>query len=272
MFNGISITDTIKPSYLNIFLNQQSAPNQIKKILPENTASFIAFGLSDFNRFNSDLKRYLQKKGDLKKLTEQFNLVQTNTGIDLDRDIKPLFDKEFVLVENSYGEQFAIIKARNGRDLNFKLQLISRPLDEFISQVNHRNIFYFYFGDPMYRFPKPYFAVADNYLIIANTPGIIRNYLSGYQNNRFFANTEKFKQHDQLVANRSNIFYFADNKNSKNLIRTKFKNNISKAFRNEDFGLSEFKGISYQWTADGDHFFTNLYLSYNSSDSLALNP
>jgi hypothetical protein len=211
----------------------------------------------------------LGKKNDLKKLNEQFQLIKTSTGVNPDRDIKPFFDKEFVLIENSYGEKFAVIKVFNGRNVNTKLQLISNALNERVSRLNYEDLFYYYFGEPLKSFHQPYFGVADNYLIIANTPGIITNFISTYENDRFLANTDQFKEYDQLVANKSNILFFVNRKNFKRLAGSKLRSQYAISF-NDKGRFNNFYGLSYQWTSDGDHFFTNLYLSYNSADSLAL--
>ena len=144
-------------------------------------------------------------------------------------------------------------------------------MNEQISKINHSELFYYYFGDPLKNFPMPYFAVADNYLIVANTPGVISNFLSIYQKDLFLYHKDAFKLYDQLVANQSNILYFINIKNSKRVINSTLKSNYAKPFNNEAFGLKNFYGLSCQWTGDGDHFFTNLYLSYNSSDTIALN-
>lgn len=268
MFNGISSTDTVKPEYINIFLHQKAGPNNLKKVLPQNTANFLAFALSDMAIYHEDLSRYFKQTGKLEKLKAQLSHVKNKSGIDLDRDLKPQWEKEFVSVENYFGEKFVIIKLKNGSKVNFTLQLISRQINEQISQVNYSDIFYYYFGEPLKPYSKPYFAVTDNYLILANTPGIISNYLSEYQNDRFLINTESFKQYDQLVANQSNILYFVHTKNSKRKISSSLKRRYSAAFSDNNFGLNNFYGLSYQWTSDEDHFFTNLYLSYTSPDSL----
>lgn len=268
IFNGISVTDTLKANYLNIFLNQSTNDNHLKYVVPQNTASFLAFAVSNMDTYHNDLSNYFNKTSKLAKLKAQINEVKNKSGIDLNRDLKPQWDKEFVCVENYFGEKFVIIKLKNGIKSNFTLQLISRQINEQISQVNYSNIFYYYFGEPLSSFAKPYFAVIDNYLIIANTPGIISNYLSEYQKERFLINTEAFKEYNQLVANKSNILYFIHTKNSKRKIATSLKGKYSAAFSSENFGLGNFYGVSYQWTADDDHFFTNLYLSYTSPDTL----
>ncbi|MBC8052502.1 MAG: hypothetical protein H7Y13_05520 [Sphingobacteriaceae bacterium] len=271
MLNGISTVDSLNPNYLTVFLHQKSVPNTIKKILPENTATFLAFGLSDINRFHDDLKSYFDRRGELRKLKNQLTTIESSTGVNPDRDIKPLLGKEFVCVENSYGEQFALISTSNGRNINFKLQLISRPVNEVISQVNYSHLFYYYFGDPLKKFPRPYYAIADNYIIIANTPGIITNFLSGYENERFLSNTDDFKRYDQLVAHQSNILYFINIKKTARLARTHLKKEYLNRFSEKNIELKKFYGLSYQWTSEGDHFFSNFYLSHNSGDSISLN-
>jgi hypothetical protein len=269
MFNGVSNTDSLSNNYLNLFLHQKPVANQIKKILPQNTSSFVAFGVSDVKKFQQDVKRYLEKRNELKRIQEQLRSLESSTGINPDRDIKPFIDKEFVLIENSYGEKFAVIKVTNGRNLNFKLQLISNAVNEKIGQLNYRDVFYYYFGEPLKIYRQPYFGVADNYLIIANTPGIITNFLSIYQNDQFLVNNDQFKEYDQLVANQSNILYFASRKNFKRTSRSTLKPQYADQF-NQAGRFDNFYALSYQWTSEGDHFFTNFYLSHNSTDSLTL--
>ncbi|MBC7912934.1 MAG: hypothetical protein H7Y07_02325 [Pyrinomonadaceae bacterium] len=266
MFSGISTTDTLKAQFFNTFLHQRPAVNHIKNILPQNTSNFLAFSLSDVKLFQNDLQVYLKNIGQLKSLKQQLSVIQSNTGINLDRDLKPLWGNEFVAVSNLYGEKYAIMKLVNGRNVNFTLQLISEPINEYVSKLMYSNIFQYYFGDPLKSFVKPYFAVADNYLIIANTPRLIQNVLSDYENERFLSGTEGFKEYDKLVANQSNILYFVHNRNSKTIIRSSLQKKYSSLFSDENSSLKNFYGLSYQWSGDGDHFFSNLYLSYPSTD------
>lgn len=268
MFNGISNPDTATLSYLNLFLSQEAAPNTIKKILPDNTSNFLLFAISDLNKFHSKLRNLFNKRGELKTLEDQVELLQSKTGVKPDRDIKPLLGREFTVVENSYGEKFALIKVSNGSKINSKLQLISTSVNENVSHLNFSNLFYYYFGDPLKQFPKPYFTVTDNYLVIANLPGIITNYLAAYNRELFLSNSENFRQYDQLVANESNIFYFANTKNSKRVINKTLRAPYAKSFVDDSFKLKDFYALSYQWTSEGEHFFTNLYVGYNLPDSL----
>jgi hypothetical protein len=270
IFNGISTTDTSTLNYFNIFLHQKSAANALKNVVPKNTANFLAFGLSDIKIFQKDLTTYLKKAAVLDKLEAQIKDVEINSGIDLKRDLKPQWDKEFILINNSYGEKFAIIKVKDGRKTNFTLQLISRPINESISQLNYSNLFYYFFGEPLKSFSKPYFAIADNYLIISNTPGVIKNYLFEYENEQFLSSTNEFKKYDQLLANQSNVFYFLHTKNSQRQFKSILKPQNAALFSDKNYGLKDFYALSYQWSGDKDHFYTNLYLSQPELDTTSI--
>ncbi|HCN84728.1 MAG TPA: hypothetical protein DIT07_14085, partial [Sphingobacteriaceae bacterium] len=75
MFNGISKPDPKTDNYLNLFLYQKPVVTAIKKIFPENTSNFIAFGISDFARFHSNLLQLFQRREELTQLTAQMERI-----------------------------------------------------------------------------------------------------------------------------------------------------------------------------------------------------
>ncbi|WP_256012472.1 hypothetical protein [Desertivirga xinjiangensis] len=267
MFNGISKPDTTAPSYLNIFLHQHPVKNDIKNIIPDNAANFIAFGLSDYSGFQKRLQVLFDKRKESAILQNHLRLIKEKSGIDLETDMRPLLANEFSVIETSYREKFAIIKLKNGRKLNFAMQLIASPAGESVSKFNYSHILYAFLGDPLKPFVRPYFSVIDNYLIVANTPGVISNYLKNYEQEKFLAKKSEFVKFSQLVANQSNILYFINQKESERIIRTSLKQNYSRAFTSKNYGLKNFYGLSYQWSADAEHFFTNIYINYISDNN-----
>ena len=69
MFNGLTNPDTSDKNYINLFLNQKPVKNTLKSLIPASTAGFIAWGISDFQKFTSDLRILHQKRGELQRLT-----------------------------------------------------------------------------------------------------------------------------------------------------------------------------------------------------------
>ncbi|WP_160166648.1 hypothetical protein, partial [Arcticibacter svalbardensis] len=263
MFNGNSIPDTTGVNYLNTFLNQRPIKNQLKAFLPVNTANFITFGISNFKLFHQDLTHYFIKKGELEKLQNQFQALHADKGLDLDLDLLPQFGNEFMVFETAQQEKVGIIKLINGTAVDASLQAISSKSSTFISQMNVSNMFYYCLGEPMRAFQRPYFRVIDNILIIANSQGAITRYMGNYGAGSFIAKSKEFKDHDQLVATKSNISFFAETKNSSRVIGSRLKNRYAALFKDEE-GLNNFYGLSIQWSSAGSYFQTNIYANYNT--------
>lgn len=265
MFNGISTPDTAASVYLNLFLGQHPVKNQLKNLLPVNTSNSILFGLSDYKKFHNELKGYLRKKGELSKLDNQLKLIRTETGINIDTDVKPKLSNEFALIETENRERLGIIKVSNGIKMNFTLRLISQQVTETISRLNHSNILYYYLGDPFKSFTRPYFAIADNYLIVANSQSVVQSYLNEYAESKFIVKTKEYTEHDQLVANKSNILFFINNKNSEKIMKATLKRGYAEIFSDDNYALNNFYGLTWQWSSEGKHFQTNLYSNFNTT-------
>jgi hypothetical protein len=259
MFNGITTTDTSKPAYLNLFLHQKAAKNPVTKIVPENTAYFIAYGLSDYRRFARDLKAFHKKRNELAKLDNQISLITKETGIHPNRDIQKYWGNEFITFQLSNGEKLGAVKLTNGRQMQFFLQPLSSEYSESIWRMNYSGLFYNYFGDPFKLFDAPFYTIIDNYLIMSNSPGSVQNFLSSYSLGRQLYKTPKFEEFNRLVADQSNILVFIHVKNSGDNINSLLKSSYAKTIKSSDYGFKDFYGLSYQLSSDGDHFFTNFY-------------
>ncbi|MBC7757525.1 MAG: hypothetical protein H7069_01610, partial [Phormidesmis sp. FL-bin-119] len=135
-------------------------------------------------------------------------------------------------------------------------------------KLNYENIFYYYFGDPVKKFGKPFFAVTDNLVIISNSAGTVQRFLNDYSNDRLLSNNASFIRFDQLVADQSNISFLMQLKNSKSLLKTLLKKEYSQVLSSAQYGLKDFYGISYQLTSNTDHFFSNFYSGYNSTTAV----
>lgn len=262
MFNGLSTPDTSTRCYLNLFLHQRPVFNQLKEQLPENTANYIMFGVSDFLKFHDELEKYFSQKGEGNQLKGLNNYVEKVSGISTKRDILPLLGNEFSVIETISRERFGLIKVANGTEINTRLKLISTQVASDIWRFNHSNLLYYYYGDPFKTFLKPYFAVIDNFLVVANTSEMVQKYLDDYTHRRFLASNQDFNGHDQLVANQSNVLYSINLKNSFAVIRTVLKKELAQSFESSNFGFRKFYGMSCQWSSDGVHFQANIYANY----------
>lgn len=259
MFNGITSPDTGKSEYLNIFLKQTAGENSLKKIITKNTATFLDFSFSNREKFSAELRRVLEKRKQLNKLETQVKNIATTTGINPNRDIEKNLGKEFALVQLSNLEKLALIKSTNGSNLNFALQELSSPYSEYIRRLNHSNIFYYFYGDPLKEFARPFYAVVDNYLIISNSARAVNQFYGDYVAGNFLTADSSFTAFNMFLAGKSNMLYFVHNKNSRLLKKRVLNNSYHSISEVSKLQTEKPYGFSLQFTSDKDRFFTNFY-------------
>ena len=261
MFNGITKPDTSKNNFLNLFLKQQPVKNPIKRIVPSNTAYFIAYGVSNYSSFHQDLIQLLKKRKEIETNDKNLSLIRDETGINVDRDIKKYWGNEFITFQLSTQEKFAAIKLTNGRQMQFFMEPLSSEYSPGIRHLNYPGLPYYYFGDGFKQFNKPFYTIVDNLMLISNSPGSLNRYLHRYSRSLLYEN-DRYLIFDQLVADQSNISVFIHTQNSRSNIKSHLKSAYAKAFTGDDYGLKEFYGFSYQLNSGNNQFFTNFYAGY----------
>ncbi|MXV52231.1 DUF3352 domain-containing protein [Pedobacter sp. HMF7647] len=262
MFNGISTIDTNKSAYLACFLHQKPIRNDIIKALPQITAAYTVFGIFDYRLFFNDVAALLTRRGQYDELKKKIQQVKSETGIDLERDLKSYLGNEFALIQLSNQEKLAVIHVKNGDKVDFFLQPVSSVYAENIHHVNYSEIFYNYFGDALKPFYKPFYTVVDNYLILSNSAAALNQFTIEYKRDLLLNNTENFNDFTKYTANQSNISFFLNIKNFRQIAASDLKSPISKSFKDEE-GLKKFYSFSWQWSSDRDHFFTNFYANFS---------
>ncbi len=264
MFNGISRISSAKDSYISIFLHQKPVKNTIKLIMPYNTASSITYGISDYSVYKKDLDQLFEARNELDTLKKQIKTITSETGINPDRDMIKLWAKELSTLHLSTSESLAIIKVSDGSKLQFLLDPMSSFYSPTVRRMNYNNLFYFYFGDPMKKYSKPFFTITDNLLILSNSPSSIQRFLNDYNSGRLIYKTKAYIQFDQLVADQSNVSFALYLNNAQVLLRNSLKNNYSQIFRSDKYGIKDLYGLSYQLTSNNEYFFTNFYTGYKN--------
>ncbi len=267
MFNGISRIPSAKDSYITIFLNQNPVKNTIKLVMPYNTASSINYGFSDYKKYKKDLDAIFEARAELDTLNKQVEIIRSETGINPQGDMIKLWAKEMSTLHLSTTESLAIIKLSDGSKLQFSLDPMSSFYSPTVRRMNYSNLFYFYFGDPMKKFSKPFFTITDNLLILSNSPASIQRFLDNYNAGRLLYKTDAYIKFDQLVADQSNISFVLYLNNAAALLRNSLKSNYSQVFRSKNYGIKDLYAMSYQLTSNKEYFFTNFYTAYKNLET-----
>jgi hypothetical protein len=268
MFNGYTLAQTHKPaSYLNLFTNQLPVENQLKEIFPSTLAYSMSMAASDPEKFMASLTNFHEKAGLKSEKDSLFNRIKTETGINLKAEVAKLLGNEFAVVTTRYREKFALIAVKDGSKLRPFMVNISTMANDDTGEFNYNKLPYFLLGDAFNSFRRPYFRIIDNYLVLANSIKELDSYSDSYLNRKFLNKTEQYLRFDNLMAEKSNVTFFINFKNSQAILKNDLKENIYNQYKNNKLSLSNFYGASYQFTAADKNFYTNFCMLQNPIDT-----
>ena len=268
MFNGLSkIENSKQQGYLAIFNHQKTVANHLKDILPSSTAYCTSFAVSDPKLFEADLAEYQTQKGIKAEKDQLFLKIKAETGIKLKTEFSNLLGNEFAILTTKYFEKFAIVAVKNGNKLKTLLSGMSKMSSENAGSVEYEKLPYFLLGDAFSSFKHINFMVIDNYLIIAGTSKELNSFNELYLNRKFLSKNEKYTQFDNLLAEKSNVSFLCNFKNLLPILKRDLYDNLYTRIEQDEKAYNNFYGISYQFSASDNNFYSNFCLKINKDSS-----
>ena len=265
MFNGATqLQDGHEDSYLGLFSDQQPVNNQLKSIFPSTTAYSTNFAVSDPVKFESDLSGYEERGTFEVERSAVIKKVKTETGINLQREFTRLLSDEFAVVTTRYREKIAIIKVKDGSKLRTMLINLSTMNTDNTGQFNYEKLPQLLLGDAFSIFKKPYFKVMDNYLVLTNSMSELISYDDSYTNRKFLSRTDGYSEFDALLAERSNVSFFMQFKNTMQLFKQDMKPVFYESFDTAIPGWKNFYGAAWQFTSSDKNYYTNFCMRLSS--------
>jgi hypothetical protein len=261
MFSGVTKVNEKANNYFNLFLNQESGNNTLKNILPFDAATYSFFYVSDYKKFKQGLNKLFVFRKESEKLKKQLDNITQRHSINIDKELMPVMGNEFGVMQLASGDKIGVVKTTNTIRLSFLLSTISSEAVENIRLFDDSYLLYSYLGDPFKSFQRPYYIIIENHLIVANNTIALRNFQKNYTNQNLLSRSDKNIDFQQYLSNQGNIFYFIHNSNAKAIVKSFLSGKAHENFKSDDFDWKNIYGLSIQFSADKDKFFTNLYLS-----------
>lgn len=260
MFSGITELEQ-KGSYPALFLKQQSGKCTLLDLVPFDAASYLFYLVSNQQTFQNDLNTLFEKRKEIGKRKSQLQNISETHSINIEKEFPVVLGKEFGCIQVASGNKIGIVKTTNTGRLSFILSTISTSINSKISRFDDSDLLYYHLGDPFKGFRRPYYAIIENHLLVSNNMQALNGFLKNYEEQDFLSRTDKNLQFQQYLSNQGNIFYFLHNSNAKAVVKSYLSSKANKQFKGEEFGWKNVYGISIQFSADKDKFFTNLYMS-----------
>jgi len=149
------------------------------------------------------------------------------------------------------------------------LSSISKMTGENTGNIGYDRLPFFLLGSAFKNFRRPYFIVLDNYLILANSAGELASYEDTYINQKFLLKNEKYNEFDNLLAERGNVTFIFNFKNSMEILKRDLYPEIYHEFEKNDPGLKNFYGASCQLSSADKNFYIDFCFKMNSDSTKA---
>ncbi|MES2653529.1 MAG: hypothetical protein V4663_17460 [Bacteroidota bacterium] len=258
LFNGTTTIGELN-SYYKLFDNLTDQKIVINNLLPEKTANYTIYAVSDYKNWLSDLSKWLGEQKETTKIAKNEENISKKYGLDLKQIFPTYFKNQFVTFQLASGEKFGGIALSNGEKVGQLLLDLSSEYAPDIKIFREPGIPYTYFGEPFKKFEKPYYTIIDNYLVMANNASSIQVFLTSYRNDNLLVNDKDYQHfNDQLSA--ATLSFYINNKNSNTIFGRNLKPPYYKQYQSND-GLGKFQAFSYQLTGDKGKFLSNVLLA-----------
>ncbi|PRD47932.1 NHL repeat-containing protein [Sphingobacterium haloxyli] len=269
ILSGESKTTHNKENYIELFGNQGKTSQTLYTYFPENTASYLSFAISDSDNFRKDLLALLKRRNELLQLQAQFAEMGKSKDVSFEEDIRPSFGGEFALVEQSNRTELAFISVADSTKLNAFISSMATRVSDSLYRLDHSNIPYALYGDPLKSFTRPYLLRVGNILVLANHQSLLTAYQRDWRNANLLTNTLGFKNSERIQGNEANITCFVRTSASSSTISNLLKSAYRKSFRDKnDFGYQDFYSWSIQIAGNNGNFQSSIYGVYKSKNAL----
>jgi hypothetical protein len=196
LMNGYTICADSNMSFLSIFNNQESQTFEADKVLPANTISYVAYGISNFRTFLEAYDQYTENTNNSPTRREQLNRLRESHGFDPYRDFSSWVGNEIVRAELASGEAtetITLISATNTGDAIRKLtgfvsedDTILAPQDSGVAiyRIPVDGMLPATLGNSFEKLDTCFFTIFRHYVVCASTPATLNNFLLANENKR----------------------------------------------------------------------------------------
>ncbi|MBE9600052.1 DUF3352 domain-containing protein [Pedobacter sp. MC2016-24] len=266
-------TDIQANNYYQLFANTTPQKVTITNILPENTANYTVYGINNYQSWRKELQSWFLNKKEAQVLSRELQNISNKYHLNTDDIFPKYFDNQLITFQLSTAEKLGAINLKNGDKTAQLLLDLSEDYNENIKRFKEPDLLYAYFGQPFMNFKAPYYVILDNYLVFANQPATLQNFLSTYENNKLLIGTEAYINASNQLPDNSSICFYLDKKNALNLLKSNLRSEYYQ-YTTDEKGLKKYNSLTYQLSGDHGKFQTNILIHKQTptleKDSLAL--
>lgn len=283
--SGFTQTSDSIPNYLSVFKNQKAQKNEAATYIPSKSSLFISQGISDFNSYKRDLKKYLKEINQLNTNNKLIETINTTYNIDIENYFSEWIGNEISLVitnieseDRLYSNSFALIKSSNIEKTNNLLNELCDSINQkdnlkidTLSFRNHtihplrlKNIIPALFGWQFNSITHSHYTTMGDYVVFANSSDALINYINEIENNKTLSNDKNYTAFSENLSEESNLYFYSSIAGSSELLKLFSNNSFSEALDEHNTLIKKFEATGIQFSNNNNNsFYSNIYVKYN---------
>ncbi|MDB5019065.1 MAG: hypothetical protein JWQ28_192, partial [Pedobacter sp.] len=247
-------------SFYQLFSGLKPEKIEADKVLPDNTARYTIYCAGKYSLWQKKLNSRFVNKKEFDAIEAKKSAINYKYHLNMEGTFAANSGTQFITFQLKSNEKLAAIALTNGDKLSQLLLDLSDDFAGNIKLLKEPDIFYYYYGEPLRRFKRPYYVILNNYLFLSNNPSALQAFLRKYEAGDLLINNAAYTQIFDQLSNSANILFYLNNAQSQNVVIDNLYSGYYKHYR-DPRGLKNFDSFIYQLSGDKESFQTNVFLN-----------
>jgi hypothetical protein len=283
-FDGYTGVDSIG-SYVKALAGVRPGSMSAWRVASDQTALYFSMGFDNYMDFYTNLTEQYRAGNaqDMEDIEDNVNKIEKYFGINIEEQFFSWIGNEIAFLklrpdnERRLEDVVVIIHTNNIANAKAGMGEITKKVKRRspvkfsdikyknfdIFYLDRRNFFKLFFGDLFRNLEKPYFTYIEDFVVLSNSPDVLKTVIDDYITGRTLNNLEDFTDFKNEFKGKSNLTVFIRTPQIyENLYAYSTPEDKKAVKENRDFILS-FSSIGFQLVSEGDIFKTTLKAKHN---------
>ena len=289
LLNGFTFSNDTLNNYLNIFKGQSSRKLSSDQVLPANTMTYLAFGISDFKDFQNNYKSYLKNNGKYNSFSSGLKGANNSWGVDIEKLFIPLLENEISIAytdvknrplpENTYvllgvksmnrmSEELvsALLEYANTNNTNVSKYIHTVNLDA----ENHFPIYKLpvsevpelLFGSLFSGSGNRYVTFLDGFLIFGNSVSSLSTFIHYNVLQKTLSHDLNYRKFNESLSTRSNFYLYSNISKSSDFLSRYLSPEFKDGLEKHKQVFRKIQALGVQFSAENKMVYNNIFLKY----------
>lgn len=289
LFSGFTNQKDTLGQYLSVFFDQNPGELHIPAIAPANTRTYLSIGFKDADVFSKKYTKYLSIHGQVSSHEVLKQAFQERTGINIQKDVLPLIDREIGLIYTSFAQQSleenifsvirsksivsfeeiirdAIVKVASAKGENAAQYTSKLSIDQTarydIYHLPKNHLLNAVFGNIFQNIDNDYITFIDDFVIFAHSRSALNKYIHFYVLGKTLESDLQYQNLAQYFSTQANLTLYSNIPNSIDIYSRFLSSELVHTIRSRDEVFSKVRGLGLQYHNSGDYVFNTFYVKY----------